>query len=402
LTSALGILTTFVLVRHLAPAEYGILSVVDMIMGVSAGLLVTGINASLICRVAANRDDPAKVSYVARRVLEIELGYGLVIASGLFLGADFVAGRLLHHPELAFYIRLCSVGVVGSILFEYRRAILQAFKQFRLDATLGIIQSAAYLAIVLVLLGAGLLHIRLLAAAYVILPLVISLIALVLLLRHHIVALSRVRRFDFFRSMAASYGWLVCYTICLWILSQIHMLTLTRYFPLHDVGIYSFSNKIYALALMVMTAVKVVTLPTFSELTRRAALRAAYYRALRGTTWVSILWWASIPFIGFLVHLFVGGRYTGATPIIQIFMIGAAISTMLAPASQVVASLEKFGVLAAAGVAAVMLNVAGHLLVTTHFGGPGSAAVQVSTHLLLNGICAVVAYRELRVPALAS
>jgi O-antigen/teichoic acid export membrane protein len=399
IASALGILTTFVLVRHLAPAEYGILSVMDMVVGVSAGLLATGINWSLVRTVAATRDDPEKVASAVRRVLEVELAYGLVVAVGLFLGADFIAQRLLHHPELTFYVRLCSVGVVGSILFEFRRAILQAFKQFRLDAAFGIVQSAAYLAIVLVLLGTGVLRIRLLSVAYVTLPLVIALIAIALLLRRHLVTKSGTGRSDFFRNMAASYGWLLCYTICLWVVGQVHVMVLTRYFALHEVGIYGFSNKIYMIALMLMTAVKAVTLPAFSELTERAALRGAYHRALRGTTLASIFLWGSIPLIGFVVHLFAGGRYADSTAIIQIFMVGAAINTILSPASQVVISLEKFGVLAAAGLAAVMLNVGGHLLVTARFGGTSAAAVQVGTHVLLNGIFAVVADHELRVPA---
>jgi O-antigen/teichoic acid export membrane protein len=168
------------------------------------------------------------------------------------------------------------------------------------------------------------------------------------------------------------------------------------------VGVYGFSNKVYLAALMVMNAVKVVTLPTFAELTERRALRGAYHRALRSTILASILWWVTLPFIGFVVHLFAGGRYAGATGILTIFMIGAAVSTMLSPASQVLISVERFGALAAAGGVAVMLNVMGHLIVTTRLGGIGAAAVQVSTHVVLNSIFAIVAYRELRVPRLAA
>jgi O-antigen/teichoic acid export membrane protein len=398
-TSALGIATAFVLVRHLAPAEYGIFSVLDMIVGVSAGLLTAGINWSLIQSVAARRDDRGEASYFARRVLEIELAYGLAVALGLLLGADYIARRLLHHPELIIYVRLCSVGVVGSVLFEYRRAFLQALRRFRLDASFSVIQSAVYLLVVVVLLGVGALRIRLLAVAYVAVPLIVSLTAIALI-REQLTVGRRESRIDFLRRMAPAYGWLLCYTISLWIIGQVHILTLTRYFPLEDVGVYGFSNKVYVVALMAMNAVKVVALPTFAALPERAALRAAYNRALRGTTRASILWWGSLPFIGLFVHFFAGGRYAGATVIIEIFMVGAAISTMLSPATQVLIALEKFGALATVGIASVLLNIAGHLLVTVRYGGVGAAAVQVSTNLVINGACAVLARRDLRLEPL--
>jgi O-antigen/teichoic acid export membrane protein len=391
---AIGFVTTLVLVRNLPPAEYGVLAVLDMIVGVSAGLLATGLNLSMIRSMSALRHDPRGASSVARRVLKLQAAYGMLVAAALFLTADFLATRVLHHPELGTYLRLSSLAVLGYIGFEYRRAIFQALKAFRIDAVFSVTQAALYLLIVVILLTVHQLHIRSVAVAYVSVPLIVSLFALAFLWKR--LAIAAPPRQATRPTAVAGSGWLICYTLCLYLIGQIHMLTVTRYFPLGHVGLYAFAFKIYGISLLFMNAVKVVLLPTFSEISSRQRLKRAFGRALRGTALASVLWLASIPFVGFFVGAFAGGRFDGATPMLQILMVGAAASTLLSPAAGAVIALERYRVLALGGLAVLAANAVGHALVTTRAGGTGAAAVQVASHLALNSYFLLEACRGLR------
>ncbi|MCX6010191.1 MAG: oligosaccharide flippase family protein [Chloroflexi bacterium] len=383
LAKAMGFVTTWILVRHLTPADYGIFSVLDMVARLSVELLTTGFNWWMIKSIAANRDDPLQAWPIARTVLKVELIYGFTLLIALYLGAGIFAQWFFKKPELAFYLRLCSVGVLGTVLLGYRTSIFQAFGQFRWDAAFSVGHSAIYLIIILVLLFTHPFNIRIISVFYVSLPLIISGIALVLI------------RKDFFRdgdnhfpklwdTMRDSYLWLLCYTLCLWFSGQFHILVLLRYFSLHEVGLYGFTYKIYMTSLMLMSAINVVLLPTFSGVRDKKVLRQSFLKVLKSTTGVSLGFFATIPFLGLFVDLFAGARYAGATTMLQILIFGAATSTMLSPPVNILFALDKFRLLALCGLGMVTINLTGHLLVTRYYGGIGAASIQVLSHLLMN------------------
>lgn len=394
LAKAIGFVTTWILIRHLAPSEYGIFSVLDMVAGVSVGVITTGFNWSMIKSVAAHKAQPEKAWHIARTVLKIEILYGLILALGLYFGADILARRFFHKPEILYYLRLSSIGVLGTILFQYRTSIFQALKQFKLDAVFTVTHSLCYLGIILLLLLMQQFSIRLISIVYVSLPLIISVVALLLLKDNF--AKGRKEHFpNFFSAMGASYGWLLCYAVCLWFVGQFHIMIMTRYFPLQEVGLYGFAYKIYSLSLILMNSIKAVLLPTFSGITERADLKRSFQKVLKATGGVSCCFLIGIPFLGLFVELFAGERYIGATTMLQILIFGAATSTMLSPPVNVLFALDKFKLIAMGGGALITVNLLGHVFITRYYGGVGAASIQVLSHLVLQCFFTFNVYRQL-------
>jgi O-antigen/teichoic acid export membrane protein len=394
LAKAIGFITTWILVRNLTPDEYGIFSILDMVAGVSAGLITTGFNWSMIKSVASQREDSATAWGVARNVLKIEIIYGLILAIGLYLGAGFISKSLFHKPELLFYIRLCSIGVFGNILFTYRNAIFQAFLKFRLNAIFTAGHSLCYLGIILLFLLKDQFNIRTISIVYVSLPLAVSMIAIALLSNGFRKA-RKERLSDFFSTMGSNYGWLLCYTLCLWFSGQFHMIILSRNFPMQEVGLYGFACKIYGISLMIMFSIKTVLLPTFSGIKERNELRKSFIKTFKATAGVAVCFLAGIPFLGFFVSAFAGERYSGACTMLQILIFGAATSTLLSPPVNVLFALDKFKLIAIGGLIFVAINAAGQLTVTPVFGGLGAASIQVLSHLVLNSYFTFNVYRLL-------
>jgi len=394
LAKAVGFVITWILVRHLTPSEYGIFSILDMVAGVSAGLITTGFNWSMVKSVAVHKKEPAKAWHIAWVVLKIEVIYGIVLAIGLYFGADFLSKRLFHKPELLFYLRLCSIGVIGNILFNYRSAIFQAFLRFKMNALFTVTHSLCYLGIILLLLLASQFNIRVISIVYVVLPLAISIVAFAILKDGFIKG--RKEHFpNFFSSMGVNYGWLLCYTLCLWFAGQFHMIILSRYFSLHEVGLYGFAYKIYGLSLMLMMSIKTVLLPTFSGITEKTALRRSFEKTLKATAGVSVCYLVSIPLLGIFVDLFAGARYSGACTMLQILIFGTATSTFLSPPVNILFALDKFKLIALGGLIFITINVIGNLIFTPLYGGMGAAVIQVLSHLVLNSYFTFNVYRVL-------
>ena len=383
LTKAVGFLTTFILVLHLTPSEYGIFSIMDMVAGFSAGIIATGFNWSMVKSVANHTKEPGKAWFIATVTLKVEVVYAILLGIGLYLGAGFISEIFFHKPELEFYIRLCSIGVIGNILFNYRAAIFQAFLKFKLNALFSVGHSLGYLSIILLLMLLQQLNIRIISIAYVVLPLVVSIAALALI-RDGFKKGKHEHLPKFLYSMVTNYGWLLLYTLCLWFAGYFHVMILSRYFSLHEVGIYGFAYKIYGLSLMLMMSIKTVLLPTFSGITDEADLRISFIKTLKVTACVSFCLLVSIPFLGIFVKLFAGDRYLGACTMLQILIFGSATSTFLSPPVNVLFALDKYKLIAVGGILFIVINVIGHLSFTPRYGGIGAAVVQVFSHLILN------------------
>ena len=391
---AIGILIAWILVRNLKPEEYGVFSIIDLVAGFSVGVLATGFNWSMIKSIAAFKHEDGKAWHVARTVLKIEFVYGLVMALAIYLSADILARSFFHKPELLPYLRLCSIGVLGSLLFNYRSSIFQAFKQFKVDAVFNIGQSTLYLIIIAFLLAKGLFNIRVISVVYVGLPLVISGFAIALL-KDSFAKGKAAHIPNFISTMGTNYAWLLSYTVCLWLTSQVHLIVLTRYFPLQEIGLYGFAYKIYGISLLLMSSIKAVLLPTFSEMLDKRLLKDSFNKALKATTVISFCFFLSIPFLGLFVKLFAGTNYIRSAVMLQILIFGAATSTMFSPSSNILVSQDRFKSMAVGGLLLIAINLLGHIFVTPRYGGVGAASVQVLSHLALNSYFTFNVYRLL-------
>jgi len=382
LSRVVGFFSTWLLVRHLAPEDYGIFSVLDMVAGLSVGFLTTGFNWSMIKTVASYKDDPVKSWAIAFIVLKVEIVYGLFVAVVIYFSADFIAQVIFHKPELTFYLRLCSVGILGSVLYNYRTSIYQAMMQFTRDAAFAIFNAVGYLLIILLLLLTGFFSIRTISIFYVGLPILISGVAIILLKRHFVKD-PNTSSSKILNSMIKEYTWLLCYTLCLWFTGQFHMMILTRYVPMQEVGLYGFAYKFYGFSLILMYAINTVLLPTFSGIKDRESLRYAFQKVIKTVPKVALCYLFTIPFLGLFIELIAGPRYAGATAMLQILIFGAALSTTLSPTVNVLFALNKFKLIAIGGFFLVLANIIGNLTLTRNMGGNGAALAQVGSHLIL-------------------
>lgn len=384
---------TLIILRHLSPGDYGVLSILRTVVGVSAGLLTQGLNWAMVRYVSANRGTPAAWS-VLRSTFTIEVIYSVIISLCVLLCAPFIASRIFEKPEIVLYIRLSSIGVIGTALFNFRLSAFQAVEDFKLNAGFVVARSVVFLLVVIALALAGWLDLRSVAFLVVVIPLVVFLVS------SRGIVTGMIRKADrgmhVINKLLSASGWLLIYTLCLWVVGQVHMLVLSRWYPLDEVGLYGFAYRIYGVFLLALNAINIVLLPKVSRYKDMALLKGLFDNLWKKTGLLALGMVALVPFARFIVIVVAGNPYLGAVLMLQILMLGAACSVLLSPFANALFALNKFHTIAMGGFLYVVWNLIGHALLTYRFGGAGAAMTQVTSTMVLNGYCYFTARYLLR------
>ncbi|NMC34340.1 MAG: oligosaccharide flippase family protein [Veillonellaceae bacterium] len=393
LTKLISFFSIWLIVQNYDPYEFGLFSVIDTLNGFFAGVIVTWLNWLLIQR-SAKAVEKEQALGVSARILKLELLYAGGVGLLLLAAAGPIASLVFGKPELEPFVRISSIGMIGYTAVAGRSAVYQAAKSFHKDALFNIINSAAFLIAVvmltIVLRGSS---ISAIALFYVSIPCLVSGYALsasgVLAGRGRVIERSSAR-FD------PGQGWLLSYSLFLWIAAQVHLLVLTGARPLAELGAYAFASKIYLLALMVMNYVKTVLLPEFSACRTRELLRRKLITVVKLVSVVALVFIAAIPFAGVITDLIAGGRYADSAPVLRILLLGAAFSTALAPFAAVLFAEGRFKALAFSGLIMMLGNTLLQLLLTPRYGIISAAWILVGTNLAMNSVFMVLTSRILR------
>jgi PST family polysaccharide transporter len=137
LTIQLGsIIATMVLARVLAPEQFGVIAVVQSLLGAAALLNLAGITASLVSR-------KGPVERAAASYFWAALFVGMGVLSLFWLLADPLV-RLMAQPDAAQYVRALAVTFPLTLLAMVPQAILQRRMAFTALNTSAVISASLY------------------------------------------------------------------------------------------------------------------------------------------------------------------------------------------------------------------------------------------------------------------
>lgn len=140
-TTGLGIIQSFVVIRLLSPAEFGLVGLVMSIGGVIGVSQHLGIVDGAIREIAIhkNKREVAKVfwvSHAARQLVTIPLSLALIGAAG------FIASRLYQRPEITLLIQVFAAILILQGLQDVLGATLTGLKKFKALYAVQIITAA--------------------------------------------------------------------------------------------------------------------------------------------------------------------------------------------------------------------------------------------------------------------
>lgn len=321
---ALGWAVTLIVVRLLAPADYGIAAVSTVIISVFSTVAELGLGASLIQAPSLARETLARAAGLAL-VLNIGLGAVVVLSAplaGAFFGDD-VLRRVIQVSALHF--GLAALSIVPEAL-AYRGM------NFKWTAFIDLVSSlvASLATLLLALQGAG-------VWALVLGSLAGASVRSALFLRGHPVR--PVFRFGGLRRHLAFGGALATGRLAWQVVNQSDVLTAGRFLTPNAVGLYSVSLHLATLPMQrIMGIVNQVVFPTVARLQEdRPRLRERLIFGLRLLGFVSVpVMWGIAAVAPDLVALVLGPRWHDAVYPLQVTsllipfkMASAVISTAI-------------------------------------------------------------------------
>jgi len=319
---ALGWAVTLIVVRLLAPADYGIVAVSTVIVSVFSTVAELGLGASLVQAPSLARETLARAAGLAL-VLNIGLGAVVVLSAplaGAFFGDD-VLRRVIQVSALHFGLAAFSI-VPEALAYRGMNFKWTAF----IDLVSGLVASLATL--LLALQGAG-------VWALVLGSLAGASVRSALFLRGYPVR--PVLRFGGLRRHLAFGGALATSRLAWQVVNQSDVLTAGRFLTPNAVGLYSVSLHLATLPMQrIMGIVNQVVFPTVARLQEdRPRLRERLLFGLLGFVSVPVMWGISAV-APELVALVLGPRWHDAVYPLQVTsllipfkMASAVISTAI-------------------------------------------------------------------------
>lgn len=188
--------------------------------------------------------------------------------------------------------------------------------------------------------------------------------------------------------------WYTFYSGFSTVLSQLDLLMISKYFKLEDMAVYSISTRFYNVYLILLSALSLVFLPKFSNITDVKQLRSKLLLAMRYTVPVALLFTLLlVAFSETIIFTFAGTLYSNAVLPLRILTVSAGLSLIFSPSAGVLFSLNRLKILTFSVFLANIVCLLGHYYITRLYGSTGAAVTTLITYFLFNFTLFVLALK---------
>jgi len=397
LSRAVSFITMLLMVRSFMPEDFALYAIVDMVIGFTTGAVTTGANWMMIRSVSRNGIENSE--RVIKSSLLYQSTYAAIIAILIYAYARYIASVILNKPDSIEYVRIAAFGVIGHVLFAFRSSLYQSAKRFRSDAKYNVISSTLFLLVVTsyiyLLNGRSMIPV---CIAHVSVPAVVSIIALRKTMN---IRIQSFKVHSVVSGMLVSLRkhnaqWLLVYSIMLWLNGHIHMIVITSYRPLEEIGVFTLAMKIYMMTMIVTNSVRTVLMPQLSSIANHSKIKEEIKKVLPITTVIAITILLIVPLLKPLIVPIIGTKYADAVAPLSILLVGTGLATLLSPYVSALFSLGEYKIFATGGIALVMSSIVLSMLFTTKYGGIAAAAVITSTYFLMNAYFTIAVAMRLK------
>ncbi|QMV41375.1 oligosaccharide flippase family protein [Cohnella cholangitidis] len=145
-------LGTIIAARLLGKIAFGEWSIVQSTVFMVVTIASAGMSITPSKIISEHRDsDPARTGRFVALCLTVSMGVSFIYAVGLFVLAPWIAGTVLHEPQLAMLLRISSVYVFFWSVWWCQIGILYGLEAFTRLTELNVIQAIASLTLAFVL-----------------------------------------------------------------------------------------------------------------------------------------------------------------------------------------------------------------------------------------------------------
>lgn len=384
----LNVGTAIFLIRGLTILDYAAFSAMSSVANLSAGLVGGGVNLALV-RFSADYISRTgkKFNSMYSIVLVVEIVFFIVITVFSLLFPEMATRLVLGQSDFQAPLQFGLLYGMGILLTQLGRSIYQAEEKFKRFVAVLWLRQGVTLLFILCLWAFNLLAYQ--NVAIVIAGVYISIGAWIFYkssgindIKHLTKAI--VEGKSYVSQFLAASGWLIGYFLMLTLISQIDILTLTRFSSKEEIATYGVALRYYLIALTVLGSINSVLLPRFSRVEMQSGERQRTFVS----RWIKFTFWLIVPVLIFDVFgkpLFVwvnGSQYDGAFNIWIVFSIGVWLSMILSPPGNILISRGNFRFLFVVAFFSAIFCLSGCYFLIPLWGGFGAAVIMVSTYNL--------------------
>jgi O-antigen/teichoic acid export membrane protein len=393
----LSFVVATVVANLLSPAGYGAITLGTTVLGTASTLVLVGVHAGTE-RYLPRFDTAAARRGVLRLSATTLVPLVVVVAGGLFLGADLLATRVFGDPVLGAVFRTFALVLPFAVLVKYTTSVAKGYQDpsgrvvienLLIPSARGLLVGAA-----LVAAGASILGFT---AAYAGAWVVAGVAAAAYLYRYTeffdaVEARTPVDR----RELLAFSLPLLASQVISRLLRDLDTFLLGAQAGTADVGVYGVAYYLAELLVVVTSSFGFLFTPVFSELDAAGdeAQMGSLYRSV--TKWMVLL---SVPVFGFvalypsrLLGLLFGADYAGGGLALTALAVGFLFTATVGPGSEALTALGHTRTVLYDNVAAVALNGVLNVLLIPRFGILGAGVATAVSYTLLNLLLAVQLY----------
>ena len=382
----LGVGTAFILIRGMTKSDYALYVAFTSIAILSASLVGNGINSALVRFSAEQLSRTGEKPYTLYLLsLIAELAVFLILLLCVIIFPTQIATLVFGNSKFANLLIISMLFGLGNLLLVIGQRILQAEEKFNFYVgTLWLRQGLAFL-IVGVLWLSRAMGFRYVAWGLAILQFIVGVgISSYVIMGIAKVSWQRIieREKQLVRQFLSASGWLIAYCSILAAFSRMDVVMLSRFASEEALADYGVAFKYYSLALLLLVSINAVLRPKFSHIEMQNKTRQRQFL----TKWLQYSVWIGVPVMLFIIFgkplfIFVNGvQYEQSFPILAILSIGAWLSLMLSPLTNILMSRKKFRFLFLLGLSAFLVNLIASYMGVRMWGGVGAAIAVVLTH----------------------
>ena len=382
----LGIGTAFILIRGMTKSDYALYVAFTSIAILSTSLVGNGINNALVRFSAEQLSRTGEKPYTLYLLsLIAELAVFLILLLCVIIFPTQIATLVFGNSKFANLLIISMLFGLGNLLLLIGQRILQAEEKFNFYVgTLWLRQGLAF-SIVGVLWLSRAIVFRYVAWGLAILQFIVGVgIASYVIMGIAKVSWQRIieREKQLVRQFLSASGWLIAYCTILAAFSRMDVVMLSRFASEEALADYGVAFKYYSLALLMLGSINAVLRPKFSHIEMQNKTRQRQFLV----EWLQYSVWIGVPVMLFIIFgkplfIFVNGvQYEQSFPILAILSIGAWLSLMLSPLTNILMSRKKFRFLFLLGLSAFLVNLIASYMGVRMWGGVGAAIAVVLTH----------------------
>lgn len=371
----LGFLATLILIRHLGPERFGMVTVAITVMGLASQLSDLGISAGFI-RFASKyfKREPRKAELLMQLTLYLKTAIAtLILIVGWFI-ADPLAVYVFGEPDLFPLIQLAFVGSLGITLWGYLQAIMQAREWFIKYVWINILNSALKLIGVVALVTYGALTELNALMVIALMPFATFFLNGFLVPKKFLKTPSSFsEKKELFLELFHFSKWITLSTLCTMLMMRLDVLLLQSLTSAELVGIYASASQLAMVFSLVSGSLITVLSPYVMGLQDLNALRR-YKIMVCKLLPIIVLGYIAAYFISpILIDLLFGDKYLMAIPVLQILLLGFSLSLLINPLSIIFLRLDKPQILTALNFLQLALLIPACFFLIPQYGAIGAA-----------------------------